>query len=54
MVCDASITSKSQENSPFYRSVWPGLKLNFSHQSKGRFYINNITIFLEIQDELWF
>ena len=26
MVCDASRSSKSQENHPFHRSVWQGLK----------------------------
>ena len=26
MVCDASKSSKSQENGPFHRSVWLGLK----------------------------
>ena len=25
MVCDASKSSKSQENDPFYHSVWQGL-----------------------------
>ena len=35
MVCNASISSKSQENGPFHRSVWQGLYLDISH-SGGR------------------
>ena len=25
IICDASRSSKSQENDPFHRNVWPGL-----------------------------
>ena len=28
MVCDASRTSKSQENGPFHRNVWLGLNID--------------------------
>ena len=46
MVCDASGSSKLQENGPFHRNVWPGLSNKATEILNSAFY--DCTLDLEI------